>query len=110
MNRDDQKRLGDRIRELRRERGLTQEELGARAKVSKVYVSRVEKGNTDIGLDIMKRIAEALDVSPATLFGELVQLSRKAIEFGRAFDEAPPELQAAILNFLGTLNRERGKG
>ena len=110
MKRNAGEKLGDRIRARRLELGLTQEQLAARAKVSKVFVSRVEKGNADVGIDVMKRIAEALSVSPATLFGELVQLSEKAIEFGHAFDEAPPELQAALLNFLAGLQKPKGQG
>ena len=47
MSGPDQKRVGDRIRELRRERGLTQEELGARTKVSAIHISRIERGEVD---------------------------------------------------------------
>jgi transcriptional regulator with XRE-family HTH domain len=110
MSGPDQKRVGQRIRERRTEQGLTQEALGERANVSAIHISNIERGEIDAGLDVVERIAAALNVPIGSLVGELVQLSEKAVEFGRAFDQASPELQTAILTFLGTLNRERGKG
>lgn len=110
MSGPDQKRVGQRIRERRRERGLTQEELGARTKVSAIHISRIERGEVDAGLDVIERIATALDVPLGALVGQLVSLSEEAIAFGKAFDQAPPELRVAILAFLATLQRERGQG
>lgn len=110
MSGPDQKRLGDRIRELRRERGLTQEELGARANVSAIHVSNIERGEIDAGLDVIERIATALNVPLGALVGQLVSLSEEAIAFGKAFDQAPPELRVAILNFLATLHKPKGQG
>jgi transcriptional regulator with XRE-family HTH domain/cyclopropane fatty-acyl-phospholipid synthase-like methyltransferase len=98
------------IRELRRERGLTQEELGARANVSAIHVSNIERGEIDAGLDVIERIATALDVPLGALVGQLVSLSEEAIVFGKAFDQASPELRVAILNFLAGLYKPKGQG
>jgi transcriptional regulator with XRE-family HTH domain len=57
-----------RIRELRRERGLTQEELCERAGISVDAISRIESGNRTPSLVTIERIADALGVSPAALF------------------------------------------
>lgn len=114
MKRRAQRRLGERIRERRSERGFTQEDLAARANVSAVYLSRVEQGNTDVGLDVMVRIAAALDVPIASLIsepgGEPVELSRKALTFAREFDRASPKFKAAILVLLNDLARGRTRG
>jgi transcriptional regulator with XRE-family HTH domain len=109
MKRDAHKRLGDRIRELRLARGWTEEQLGAHAGVTTLDVIRVETDALDVSVSTLEKLAAALDVTPADLLGGLVQLSPKAIEFGKAFDEAPPELRAAILAFLASLNRPSGK-
>lgn len=110
MSGPDQKRLGDRIRELRRERRLTQEELGARANVSAIHLSHIERSEVDVGLDVVQRIAAALDVPIASLMGELALMSEKALDFAREFEKATPELQAAILMCLNTLHKPKGQG
>lgn len=110
MKRDAGERLGDRIRALRLERGWTEEQLGAHAGVTTLDVGRIESGALDVSVDTLEKIAAALSVSPADLFSGILQLSEKAIEFGRAFDEAPPELQVAILAFLAGLHKPKGQG
>jgi len=56
-----------RVRELRAERGLTQEQLCERAGVSIDAVSRIEGGSRVPTLDTMERLARALAVSPVAL-------------------------------------------
>ena len=109
MKRNASEKLGDRIRALRLERGWTEEQLGAHAGVTTLDVSRVETDAIDVSVSTLEKLAAALDVTPADLFTGILDLSPKAIEFGHAFDEAPAELQAAILAFLASLNRPSGK-
>jgi transcriptional regulator with XRE-family HTH domain len=56
----------DEIRQLlaarRRERGLTQAQLGALAQVSREMILRFEKGDHDIGLRRLLRLCSALDL------------------------------------------------
>ncbi|HJG30009.1 MAG TPA: helix-turn-helix transcriptional regulator, partial [Collinsella ihuae] len=47
---------------LRRERGLTQEELARRLYITRQAVSRWETGATEPGIDMIKLIARELDV------------------------------------------------
>ncbi len=55
-----------RIREVRQERGLTQEELCERAGISVDAISRIEGGSRVPTLATLDRIATALGVSPVT--------------------------------------------
>jgi transcriptional regulator with XRE-family HTH domain len=55
-----------RIRELRVERGLTQEQLCERAGISIDAVSRIEGGSRVPTLDTIERLARAFAVSPLT--------------------------------------------
>jgi transcriptional regulator with XRE-family HTH domain len=55
-------RLGRVIRRLRRERGLTLEELALEAQTSASYVSKVERGSSTPGWIVVRRLAAALDV------------------------------------------------
>ena len=57
------KLIGNRIGQLRREAGMTQEELGALAEVSSQYISLVETGKKKLSLKVLAAISESLDVS-----------------------------------------------
>jgi len=63
-----QKRLGDRVRELRSERKLSQEELAYKAGVHRTYLGGIERGERNPSLRNIAAIAEALDVTLSELF------------------------------------------
>lgn len=61
----------DRLARLRKERGLTQQQLADRAEVHVVQIRRYEGGVSQPAVDILKRLAVALSVSAdALLFDE----------------------------------------
>lgn len=66
--RDHRIALGDRIRELRLARGISQEQLAHLAGLDRTYVSGVERGHRNIGLDNIYKIAGALDIPVSDLF------------------------------------------
>ena len=55
--------IGVRIRDLRRERGLTQDDLADRGGVSRSAVAQWETGRSGQVTDNLSRIADALDAS-----------------------------------------------
>ena len=61
----DEKRLllGDRIRQTRRARGISQIQLAEMAQISVSHMSDIETGKTNISLDVFIRIMNALQVS-----------------------------------------------
>ena len=59
--------IGKRIRTLRRQAGLTQEQLAERANLSPSYLSHVERGTKRLSLDALEQIAEALAVPMTSL-------------------------------------------
>ena len=62
--------LGEKIKKLREERRLTQEELGKRINSTKQTIFKYETGIiTNIPLDKLTKIATALGCSPAYLMG-----------------------------------------
>lgn len=61
-------KLGSRIRSLRRERKLSQEELAHLANVERAYMSRIERGHHNVGVLHVARIAKALKVPLSSLF------------------------------------------
>lgn len=56
------RQLGRRIREVRLERGLTQEELAHRAELDYSYLNQIENGRRNPSLDAINGIAQALGV------------------------------------------------
>lgn len=56
-----------RLRQLRTERGLTQEELAHLAGVDRTYVSQAETGRRNTTLLTIQKLAAALDVDVASL-------------------------------------------
>lgn len=63
--------FGARVRELRLAAGLSQEKLAANAGMHRTYLSGVERGERNISLRNIARLARALDVSPAELLEDL---------------------------------------
>jgi transcriptional regulator with XRE-family HTH domain len=55
------------LRRLRNARGISQENLAYEAGVNRTYVSKLEKGVSYPGLEIIAKLAEALEVEPAEL-------------------------------------------
>lgn len=62
--------LQENIRQFRKDRGLTQEELAIRVNVVRQTVSKWEKGLSVPDADMMQRISEVLEVSVSQLLGE----------------------------------------
>ncbi len=59
--------LGMRLRRLRKVKGLTQEALATKARVSRVYVANLEAGKYDPTVGVVKRLAKALGVDVTAL-------------------------------------------
>ena len=107
------KDIGDRIAELRREKGLNQDELAELAMLSRISIARYETGKIEPGAKALGRIADALEVSTDTILGrdeetqeeekqQKPQAPRtpeaKAVSFG--MDTLPKEQRELILNML----------
>lgn len=54
-------RIGSRIRDLREEAGMTQDELAEITGLKRPNISRIESGRYNTGQDIISKIALALD-------------------------------------------------
>ena len=61
-------RFGTRLRQLRDERGYYQEELAERAGLHRNYVGGVERGERNVALENIVKLAKALSIPPSELF------------------------------------------
>jgi transcriptional regulator with XRE-family HTH domain len=62
------KRAGDRIRRLRREKGLSQEQLAELSGLHTNYVGQVERGEKNLTLETLEKIVAGLDITFEELF------------------------------------------
>lgn len=63
-----QAQFGERVRELRKEKGLSQESLALVCGLDRTYIGGVERGERNISLINIYKIAEALGVDAKELF------------------------------------------
>ncbi|MGD9976513.1 MAG: helix-turn-helix domain-containing protein [Bacteroidales bacterium] len=55
-------KLGNRVKELRKELGISQEELASRANLHRTYIGMIERAEKNITLINIEKIADALEV------------------------------------------------
>ena len=60
--------FGERLRELRTERNLSQERLAELAGLDRNYIGQIERAERNVALVNIVRIAKALEVGPGELF------------------------------------------
>ncbi len=63
-------KFGDKVREIRKEKGLSQEELSFKADLHRTYIGMIERAEKNITLVNIEKIANALEVSINDLFNE----------------------------------------
>lgn len=66
--------IGSRIKELRKQKGLTQKQLGNLINVTKVSISCYEKGNRTPNLETFIDLVNVLDTTPNYLLGRDVKV------------------------------------
>jgi len=63
-------RVGPNIRNERNFRGLSQEQLALAADLDRSYISEIELAKFSASLDVLERIANALDIDPQELLNK----------------------------------------
>ena len=61
-------RFGKQLRQLRKSRGFSQEELALRARLHRTYVSSAERGQRNVSLVNLDKLARALEIEIRELF------------------------------------------
>ncbi|MBO4884619.1 MAG: helix-turn-helix transcriptional regulator [Clostridia bacterium] len=108
--------VGERIRELRKARGLNQDQLAELSMLNRVTIAKYESGRVEPGAQALSRMADALDVAVDDLLGrsetsdkEHGLLSKdkyekaKTIEaklISKGIDRMPPEARKRALTIM----------
>ncbi|RQR27062.1 XRE family transcriptional regulator [Burkholderia sp. Bp9143] len=72
------RRLAENVRRMRMAKKLSQERLSELCGFHRTYVSQVERSVTNISVDNLQRIAEALEVDPSALLKARVVRTHQA--------------------------------
>lgn len=62
--------IGNAVRAVRRERGLSQEDLAVDADVERSYMGAIERAEVNVTLLVLVRLCRALKVSPSELLAK----------------------------------------
>lgn len=65
---DIKKKFGEKVKQLRLERGLSQEGLANEANLDRTYIPGIEKGERNVSITVIEKLAIALKVSVKDLF------------------------------------------
>ncbi len=97
--------LGQRIREARLAKKLTQEELSEKLDISIAYLSRVERGASHINLTRLNQLCNLLGVSEGELLNGASSISSNYLnkEFSQLLKKCTPEQQRLIFNIAKTI-------
>lgn len=84
--------VGERIRSLRKSKGLTQAQLGEKVDLPQPYVGGIERGERNISLDTLQKIMSALRVTPEELFRQYQSADSSLKEYLEIMDRIHDEL------------------
>ncbi|MDP1810863.1 MAG: helix-turn-helix transcriptional regulator [Sediminibacterium sp.] len=65
-------KVGTRLKELRNQKKITQEQLYHICGIDRTYISDVENGRRNISIETLETILNGLDVSLATFFSKTI--------------------------------------
>jgi transcriptional regulator with XRE-family HTH domain len=65
---DIRKNIGNKIKLLRLEKSYSQEELAYKAEIDRTYISDIEKGERNVSILIIEKLAKALEIEVFELF------------------------------------------
>lgn len=99
--------IGRRIKEARLEKKIKQEELADKLNVSVAFMSRVERGTSQINLKRLTQIAEILNVSPAYLLTGSNVTSKEYLkeDFRKILERCTPKQQKLIYQISELVSR-----
>ncbi len=98
--------LGDKIRQLREETGLTQGQLAAGSSVSQGYLSQLENGEVkNPSAAVLLRVAQAIKIDPDELFEAAGYPTVRTLK--EIYQGYESTIEAALLHYLARLPRDR---
>jgi transcriptional regulator with XRE-family HTH domain len=104
---DIKKQIGDRIRYLRKRKGLSQEELGWKAKLHYTYIGGIERGEKNVSIITLSKIAKGLGTSVNEIFNvpmDIKDPDKLRASMLKEIDQSDPEIVKVALDLVKGLN------
>ena len=97
--------IGDRLKQARHAKNMTQEQLAEMLDVSVAFLSRVERGHSHLNLNRLSQVCKFLDVSEGYILSGSSEDSKSYLEedFKKILDKCSPEKQRLIYNIAKTI-------
>lgn len=108
---DIKKLIGDRIRQLRKERGLSQEKLGYESELHYTHIGSIERGEKNWSIDTLIKVTRGLNVEVADLFNfpmppaDAKRMKKSLIERIQASSPETVKLLADLVKGLRSLHK-----
>ena len=93
--------LGDRIREARKSTGLSQEELALQADIDRSFMGQVERGQRNISVLTLLRVARVLDINLGSLLDGLGGVGSALADGVTAYKAKKPKSKGATAKSRG---------
>ena len=110
--------FGTRLKEIRAERNISQDELGKLLNTTKQVISRYERGERTPRITVAAEYAKKLDIDLAYLLGADTQknpaakegngLTEEALEFMKRWQQIPEESQEMVYRMIDAALKSRG--
>ena len=95
--------LGKRIRELRKQKGLSQEELGWKSELHFTYIGGVERGEKNCSIITLEKIAKGLEININDLFdthSNKIDINKIKKEINNKINLLSPQMLIALKEML----------
>lgn len=92
--------VGKRIKEVRKQKGMSQDELAERADLSSQYISQIETGRKKGSLPTYNKLAKALGVSIDELTGSISESSRVLSDVDLILQDCSKEERELLVEVL----------
>ncbi|WP_150272866.1 helix-turn-helix domain-containing protein [Paenibacillus tepidiphilus] len=97
--------VGDRIRDIRKAKGLTQQQLAELSNLDDAYIGSVERGERNFSIDSLEKIIDALKVHPSEFFQSYDKTNKVEAAQREAVDEYTVAMQGLSVEEIERMKR-----
>ncbi len=101
--------IGERLKELRKQKQISQGDVEKRTGLLRCYISRVENGHTVPAIETLERMARALEVPMYRIFTDEAEVEKPDISFSKAESARGTRLDSKLRPFAKALSRMSDK-
>ncbi|WP_419781227.1 helix-turn-helix domain-containing protein [Maridesulfovibrio sp.] len=97
--------VGKNIRKLRKDLGLSQQQMAEKAEISYKYLGEIERGAVNLSVEILMKISNALQIAPEKLLVSEGQGNSTLLEAQAVLAELSPQQLEIALDMVKVLRK-----